>query len=100
MRYELIRVAQLVFALSLIGGAFLAGLGIGWWRWGKRTEESVVDTEAHVPPPRPVHQHQVKSDLFGPDDVHGHAGPVIAEVAIAPARRKLDAVVELPMTQG
>ena len=33
MRYELIRLAQLVFALGLMFGAFLVGLGVGWWRW-------------------------------------------------------------------
>lgn len=33
MRYELIRLAQLAFALALMFGAFLAGLGAGWWRW-------------------------------------------------------------------
>ena len=33
MRYELIRLAQLVFALAIMFGAFLAGVGVGWWRW-------------------------------------------------------------------
>lgn len=35
MRYELIQLAQLLFALSLMFGAFLGGLAVGWWRWGK-----------------------------------------------------------------
>lgn len=34
--YEAMRVAQMVFALSLMFGAFLGGIAVGWWRWGRR----------------------------------------------------------------
>jgi hypothetical protein len=71
-RYELIRLAQLVFALLLMFGAFLGGLAVGWWRWGKTDSSTGSDQRASAPraatggfrpqPPRP----QVSSDLFTP----------------------------------
>lgn len=35
MRYQLIQLIQLLFALSLIFGAFIGGVTVGWWRWGR-----------------------------------------------------------------
>ncbi len=35
MRAEIVR---LVFSLSLVGGAFFAGLYVGWRRWGARRD--------------------------------------------------------------
>jgi hypothetical protein len=48
MRYELIRLAQLVFALALMFGAFLAGLGVGWWRWRRDAAESATRRRGEV----------------------------------------------------
>jgi hypothetical protein len=71
-RYELIRLAQLVFALVVMFGAFLGGLAVGWWRWGKPDSPTAPEQRADAPrvptggfrpqPPRP----QVSSDLFTP----------------------------------
>ena len=36
MRAEIVR---LVFSLCLVGGAFFAGLYVGWRRWGLRREQ-------------------------------------------------------------
>ncbi len=78
MRYELVRLAQLVFALSMMFGAFLCGLAIGWLRWGRTLPERpdpVVEAEA-VP-------RIVKPDLFSPAVVPAMAGDV--PLTIVPA---------------
>ena len=36
MRYEVIRMAQFLFSLALIFGAFASGLILGWFCWGPR----------------------------------------------------------------
>ena len=36
MRYEVIRMAQFLFSLALIAGAFASGLFLGWYCWGPR----------------------------------------------------------------
>lgn len=74
MRYELIQLAQLVFALTVMFGAFLAGLGLGWRRWGRparRAQEtdraasrrptvsSALFTPAHLDPPDVVLDRQL-----------------------------------------
>ncbi len=46
MRYEVIRVSQFLFALLLIGGAFAAGLFVGWARWGPRRSAVPTRSEA------------------------------------------------------
>ena len=65
MRYEMVRLAQLVFALSLMFGAFLGGLTIGWLRWGRRTHD-VREPIRAVPRPQPVLPLVIKQDLFSP----------------------------------
>ena len=65
MRYEMVRLAQLVFALSLMFGAFLAGLTIGWLRWGRLRQEARTPARV-VPRPEPVVPRVIKSDLFSP----------------------------------
>lgn len=35
MRYQLIQMIQLLFALSMVFGAFVGGITVGWWRWGR-----------------------------------------------------------------
>lgn len=42
-RYELIRLAQLVFSLLVMFGAFLGGLAVGWWRWGRPEGPATTD---------------------------------------------------------
>jgi hypothetical protein len=76
MRYELVRLAQLVFALSMMFGAFLCGLAIGWLRWGRALPErpDAVAEAAGVP-------RIVKPDLFSPAVVPAMAGdPAVAPV--------------------
>jgi hypothetical protein len=65
MGYELMRLVQLVFALSLMFGAFLAGIGVGWLRWGRRRDEP--EPERWVPRPQPAERHEVSRDLFSPE---------------------------------
>lgn len=72
MRYDLIRLAQLFFALTLMFGAFLGGLFIGWLRWGRGHQETVPARVA-VPPPA----HSVKHDLFSPDSDSAQNGQVV-----------------------
>ena len=61
MRYELVRLAQLVFALSMMFGAFLCGLAIGWLRWGRTLPERPAPTAEAEGVPRIV-----KPALFSP----------------------------------
>lgn len=67
MRYEMIRLAQFVFFLTMMFGALLAGLAIGWFRWGRRPERSEPDELHRSVRPRPATPHTVKSDLFAPE---------------------------------
>jgi len=57
MRYELMRLLQLAFSLALMFGAFLGGLTLGWYRWGRRPGE------AERPPLVPASH----TELFTPD---------------------------------
>ena len=66
MRYEMVRLAQLVFALSLMFGAFLGGLTIGWLRWGRRVDDPAPHRRA-VPTPEPMVPRVLKHDLFSPE---------------------------------
>ncbi len=63
MRYELIQLAQLVFALSLMFGAFLGGIAIGWWRWGRRAELSSRAVNRQTPEPSVS-----SASVFTPDE--------------------------------
>lgn len=71
MRYELIRFAQLVFALAVMIGAFMTGLAIGWLRWGRSTDEAIEPATDLDDVPR-----LVKPDLFSPAVV-----PAVVQVA-------------------
>jgi hypothetical protein len=66
MPYEMLRLAQLAFALSLMFGAFLGGIAVGWLRWGRERDAAAHDARM-VPPPQPVVPRLVKHDLFSPD---------------------------------
>lgn len=61
MRYELVRVAQLVFTLAVMFGAFSAGLAAGWLHWGRRQKEDPAGPKDLGDVPRIV-----KPDLFSP----------------------------------
>ena len=52
MSYEMLRLAQLVFALSLMFGAFLGGIAVGWWRWGRSSTRAKMSQRltADAPP--------------------------------------------------
>lgn len=63
MPYELIQLAQLAFALSLMFGAFLAGLGLGWWKWGRPAQRAQQTERATTLLPR------VSPELFTPVQV-------------------------------
>jgi hypothetical protein len=75
MRYELFRLAQLAFALALMFGAFLGGLAVGWWRWGRevtlpRSSMSMSSSTSSPSsmssaPPSGTH-HRINPDLFTP----------------------------------
>jgi hypothetical protein len=79
MRYEMLRLAQLAFALSLMFGAFLGGIAVGWLRWGRQPDDA-GDHARMVPPPQPVVPRLVKHDLFSPDV----DGPEAVDLTIPP----------------
>lgn len=90
MRYEMVRLAQLIFALSLMFGAFLAGLAVGWLRWG-RTAPPEPDEAWDVPRPRHVEPQLVKADLFSPA-----SGPTdVIDLADEPPPLRLPPAAEL-----
>ena len=35
MSYQVVELLQLIFALVVMFAAFLGGVAVGWWRWGK-----------------------------------------------------------------
>ncbi len=49
MRYEAMRLLQFLFSLTLIVGAFAAGVLAGWWRWAPRRGRSEEDTPEEDP---------------------------------------------------
>jgi len=49
MRYDLIELAQLVFALSVMFGAFLGGIAVGWWRWARPEKEHEPESQSPLP---------------------------------------------------
>ena len=61
MRYELVRVAQLVFTLAVMFGAFSAGLAAGWLHWGRAQRKDSAGPQSLEDVPRIV-----KPDLFSP----------------------------------
>ena len=65
MRAEIVR---LVFSLCLVGGAFFAGLYVGWRRWGLRREQDhsgVRFTTGDDEPMEPSTA-EARRDLFAP----------------------------------
>lgn len=46
MRYQVIQLIQLLFALSLIFGAFIGGIVVGWWRWGRGVDSESDGNES------------------------------------------------------
>ncbi len=65
-RYQMVRLAQLVFALGLMFAAFSVGIAVGWFVWGRRSR-SEPDPLRAVPTPEPVLPRVVNRDLFSPD---------------------------------
>lgn len=76
MRYEMIRLAQLVFFLFVMFAAFLGGLAIGWYRWGRQTEEQPGLDLRDGPRPWPPSA-GVKSDLFAPESDASTTDPAL-----------------------
>ena len=85
MRYELMRLLQLAFSLALMFGAFLGGLALGWYRWGRRPAAPGQPTRSRGEAPA--------TELFTPDPdfppsdatspQHGPDGPPVAELPVA-----------------
>lgn len=67
MSYRVVELLQLIFALALMFGAFLGGLAVGWWRWGR-----VVADRPATPDPAPAaglfSAHERTTDLREPSD--------------------------------
>ncbi len=63
-RYEAVRLAQLVFALSMMFGAFLGGIAVGWLRWARPADQDAP--RSTVPRPEPMVPRVIKHDLFSP----------------------------------
>lgn len=58
MHYQLVQLAQLALSLLFMFAAFLGGLALGWWRWGRPAKGSQSD---QPPPVGPV-------GLFTPEE--------------------------------
>lgn len=71
MRYQVIQLIQLLFALALIIGAFMGGIAVGWWRWGRGDDVAATDTEGRMAGIRA---------LFSPEDRDDEI--VLAEVEL------------------
>ena len=67
MSYQVVELLQLIFALTLMFGAFLGGVAVGWWRWGR-----VASGRPEGPDPVPAaglfSAHERTTDLRGPTD--------------------------------
>jgi hypothetical protein len=51
MSYQLVELLQLVFALVVMFAAFVGGIAVGWWRWGRPYAERRKSAgRATVPP--------------------------------------------------
>lgn len=48
MRYQVIQLIQLLFALALIFGAFMGGIALGWWRWGRGADVESSGNEGRL----------------------------------------------------
>ena len=82
--YERIWVAQLVFALAAIFGAFFAGLAVGYWRWAKREERVSVRSSETPARARP----KLNPSLFSADerhDAHIDSVPAVSGFSTAPS---------------
>jgi hypothetical protein len=109
-RYELIRLAQLIFSLLIMFGAFLGGLAVGWWRWGrpdapvKPGERATTGQSGTRQPPvqastqassggfRPEQRRPVSPELFTPaepDPGSLDEGPAAVGAAFTPGPREL-----------
>jgi hypothetical protein len=71
MRYQVIQLIQLLFALLLIFGAFMAGIAVGWWRWGRGGNVAATGDEGRISGLRA---------LFSPEDRDDEI--VLAEVEL------------------
>ncbi|MFV0315754.1 MAG: hypothetical protein ACK5O2_02185 [Microthrixaceae bacterium] len=60
MHYQMVQLLQLGLSLLLMFAAFLGGLALGWWRWGRSAGGG---RPADAPPVGPV-------GLFTPEDRH------------------------------
>lgn len=63
MRYEVMQFAQFVLSLSLVLGAFLAGVYAGWRRWGR---EPATGHDPWLGEPA-VGESTPRRDLFAPE---------------------------------
>lgn len=68
MRYQVIQLIQLLFALTLVFAAFAGGVAVGWWGRG-RASQDLTETEG---------PHTGSGALFSPADRHDEV--VLAEV--------------------
>lgn len=96
-RYELIRLAQLMFALALMFGAFSAGLAIGWWRWGRPSTEAPERRRPQSDRPVEFSHRAVSPDLFTPGGAppEGPGGvPEVDSTTFSPGPRELESVVD------
>jgi hypothetical protein len=71
MRYQVIQLIQLLFALALIFGAFMGGIAVGWWRWGRGDDADATGNEGRMAGLRA---------LFSPEDRDDEI--VLAEVQL------------------
>jgi hypothetical protein len=78
LRYEVIRMAQFLFSLALIAGAFASGLFLGWYCWGpRRSGHSGPGGPAETAPERDwvSSTQDGRGGLFSPDGDTAAAAP-------------------------
>ncbi len=73
MRYEVIRLLQFVFSLSLVLGAFIGGLYFGWRRWGRpeRQDEQRAARRSRLVAARAVAWERMDAAARAQDDLDG-----------------------------
>ena len=90
MRYEVMRLLQFVFSLSLIFAAFLGGMFVGWRRWGRPrpVDHSVANDEGASSDGSAAEAAPGRRDLFAPE-LGATWTPEVVDLRVGPAPARL-----------
>ena len=91
MRYEVMRLLQFVFSLSLMFAAFMGGMFVGWRRWGRARPADLAEAAAEPSSDQPS-EAAPRRDLFAPElDLTWETEGVDLRVGPAPTQLGLPA---------